>query len=312
MSYEYNGTPSIGVTLFTDHHETVDELLKRADLAMYHAKSAGRNSLRFFDPKMQAVITTRATLEAGLRAALEQDQFLLYYQAQDNGAGHVTGAEALLRWQHPQGDLVSPLAFIPLAEDTGLILLLGRWVQETACAQLARWALQPALADLTVAVNVSAREFHHQNFVDQLKSVLEKSGARPQRLKLELTESLLLHDVEDTIAKLTALRAIGVSFSLDDFGTGYSSLSYLKRLPLDQVKIDRSFVQDVLNDAYDSAIARTVIDLGRNLGIGVIAEGVESEAQRDFLAESGCQNYQGYLFSRPLPLAAFEEFMRRT
>ena len=310
-NHEYNGTPSIGVTLFTDHQDTVDELVKRADLAMYHAKSAGRNALRFFDPQMQAVITTRATLEAGLREALLKQQFLLYYQAQVDSQGRVTGAEALLRWQHPQGELVSPMEFIPLAEDTGLILLVGRWVLETACAQLALWAACPELAHLMVAVNVSAREFHHKDFVDQVKSVLVTSGARPQRLKLELTESLLLHDVEDTIVKMTALRAEGVSFSLDDFGTGYSSLSYLKRLPLDQVKIDRSFVRDVLTDAYDSAIARSVIDLGRNLGLGVIAEGVESGAQRDFLAANGCQNYQGYLFSRPLPLHEFEKFVRR-
>ena len=310
-NHEYNGTPSIGVTLFTDHQDTVDELVKRADLAMYHAKSAGRNALRFFDPQMQAVITTRATLEAGLREALLKQQFLLYYQAQVDSQGRVTGAEALLRWQHPQGELVSPMEFIPLAEDTGLILLLGRWVLETACAQLALWAACPELAHLMVAVNVSAREFHHKDFVDQVKSVLVTSGARPQRLKLELTESLLLHDVEDTIVKMTALRAEGVSFSLDDFGTGYSSLSYLKRLPLDQVKIDRSFVRDVLTDAYDSAIARSVIDLGRNLGLGVIAEGVESGAQRDFVAANGCQNYQGYLFSRPLPLHEFEKFVRR-
>ena len=310
-NHEYNGTPSIGVTLFTDHQDTVDELLKRADLAMYHAKSAGRNALRFFDPQMQAVITTRATLEAGLREALLKQQFLLYYQAQVDSQGHVTGAEALLRWQHPQGELVSPMEFIPLAEDTGLILLLGRWVLETACAQLALWAACPELAHLMVAVNVSPREFHHKDFVEQVKSVLVTSGARPQRLKLELTESLLLHDVEDTIVKMTALRAEGVSFSLDDFGTGYSSLSYLKRLPLDQVKIDRSFVRDVLTDAYDSAIARSVIDLGRNLGLGVIAEGVESGAQRDFVAANGCQNYQGYLFSRPLPLHEFEKFVRR-
>ena len=310
-NHEYNGTPSIGVTLFTDHQDTVDELLKRADLAMYHAKSAGRNALRFFDPQMQAVITTRATLEAGLREALLKQQFLLYYQAQVDSQGRVTGAEALLRWQHPQGELVSPMEFIPLAEDTGLILLVGRWVLETACAQLALWAACPELAHLMVAVNVSPREFHHKDFVEQVKSVLVTSGARPQRLKLELTESLLLHDVEDTIVKMTALRAEGVSFSLDDFGTGYSSLSYLKRLPLDQVKIDRSFVRDVLTDAYDSAIARSVIDLGRNLGLGVIAEGVESGAQRDFVAANGCQNYQGYLFSRPLPLHEFEKFVRR-
>lgn len=278
---------------------------------MYQAKGAGRNALRFFDPEMQAVVADRAALEAGLREALLKDQFLLYYQAQVDGEGGVMGAEALLRWQHPQRGLVPPLEFIPLAEDTGLILTLGQWVLETACTQLAVWAARPEMAHLTVAVNVSARQFRHRDFVDQVVATLDRTGANPQRLKLELTESLLVDDVEDTITKMTALRSEGISFSLDDFGTGYSSLSYLKRLPLDQLKIDQSFVRDVLTDPNDSAIARTVIALGKNLGLAVIAEGVETEGQRDFLAESGCYAYQGYLFSKPLPPRGFEEFVRQ-
>jgi len=310
-SYEHHSTPSIGVTLLADHHDTGDELLKRADLAMYQAKAAGGNTLRFFDPEMQAVVTARAALAEGLREALLKDQFLLHYQAQVDSGGCVTGAEALLRWQHPQRGLVPPLEFIPLAENTGLILPLGHWVLETACAQLSVWAARPETALLTVAVNVSGREFHQKDFVDQVMAVLDHTGANPRRLKLELIESLLLGDVEDTIAKMSALKAKGVGFSLDDFGTGYSSLSYLKRLPLDQLKIDQSFVRHVLTDPNDSAIARSIIALGKNLGMEVIAEGVETGAQRDFLGKSGCYDYQGYLFSQPLKLEEFDEFVKR-
>ncbi|MDD5177266.1 MAG: EAL domain-containing protein [Sterolibacterium sp.] len=307
---EYHCTPSIGITLFRSPHKTVDELLKRADLAMYQAKAAGRNTLRFFDPEMQASVTARTALESDLRLALRERQFELYYQAQMIGLGQLTGAEALLRWRHPLRGLVSPLEFIPLAEETGLILPLGQWVLETACAQLADWALRPGTNHLTVAVNVSARQFRQADFVDQVVEVIERSGADPQRLKLELTESLLLDDVEDIIAKMTALKARGVGFSLDDFGTGYSSLSYLKRLPLDQLKIDQSFVRDVFTDPNDAAIARTIVALAQGMGLSVIAEGVETEEQRDFLAGQGCHACQGYLFSRPLPLAAFEKFLK--
>ncbi|MCX7176299.1 MAG: EAL domain-containing protein [Proteobacteria bacterium] len=310
-SHAYHSTPSIGVTLFADHLETIDELLKRADLAMYQAKAAGRNTLRFFDPKMQAEVMIRAELEADLHEAVLHDQFHLYYQAQVDGEGGLTGVEALVRWQHPLRGLVSPLEFIPMAEETGLILPLGIWVLETACRQLAAWAVRPEMACLTIAVNVSARQFHHRDFVDQVLAVLDHTGADPQRLKLELTESLLVNDVGDIITKMMALKEKGVGFSLDDFGTGYSSLSYLKRLPLDQLKIDQGFVRDILVDTNDSAIAKMVIALARSMGLAVIAEGVEIEAQRAFLASQGCHAYQGYLFSRPLPLDEFEKFMTR-
>ncbi|MDP2826550.1 MAG: EAL domain-containing protein [Sulfuritalea sp.] len=310
-NYEHHSTPSIGITLFTNHRESIDELMKRAELAMYQAKAAGRNTLRFFDLEMQTVVTARAALEADLREAVLKSQFLLHYQAQVAGDGRVTGVEVLVRWQHPERGLVSPFEFIALSEDTGLILPLGHWVLETACAQLAFWAARPEMAHLTVAVNVSARQFHHRDFVNQVLAILERTGASPQRLKLELTESLLVHDVEGIIVKMTALKAKGVSFSLDDFGTGYSSLSYLKRLPFDQLKIDQSFVSDMLSDPSDVAIARAVVALGQSLGIAVIAEGVETEAQRNCLATNGCHAYQGFLFSRPLSIESFEEFAQR-
>ncbi len=307
-SYPHHSTPSIGVTLFVDHQGSLEELLKRADLAMYRAKSAGRNTLRFFEPEMQAAVTARAALEAGLREALQQGQFLLHYQAQMDFASRVTGVEALVRWQHPGRGLVSPAEFIPLAEESGLILPLGHWVLEAACSQLAAWAEEPSMAALTVAVNVSARQFRQQDFAAQVLAILERTGANPARLKLELTESLLVDDVEGVISRMTALKAKGVGFSLDDFGMGYSSLASLKRLPLDQLKIDQSFVRDVLVDPNDAAIARMVIALAGSMGLEIIAEGVETEAQRDFLASEGCHAYQGYLFSRPLPLAGFEAF----
>ena len=306
----HRSTASIGVTLLDDRQqEGVDEPLKRAELAMYQAKTAGRNTLRFFDPQMQTAVLALAALEADLREALRSDQFVLYYQAQVNGASRVSGVEALVRWQHPLRGLVPPSEFIALAEQTGLILPLGQWVLETACAQLAAWAGLLERAQLTVAVNVSALQFHQGDFVAQVMSALARSGAKPQRLKLELTESLLVHDVEGIIAKMSALQAQGVGFSLDDFGTGYSSLSYLKRLPLNQLKIDQGFVRDILQDPNDAAIAKMVVALAETLGLAVIAEGVETAAQRDFLAAQGCHAYQGYLFSRPLPIAEFEAFM---
>ncbi|HUY03561.1 MAG TPA: EAL domain-containing protein [Rhodocyclaceae bacterium] len=308
--HERHSTPSIGVTLFADRDETVDELLRRGDLAMYQAKAAGRNTLRFFDPEIQAMILARAALEVELRRGIEDDQFLLYYQLQVDLDGRATGAEVLLRWQHPERGLLVPAEFIPLAEDTGLILPLGHWVLESACRQLAAWSAGPETGRLTVAVNVSARQFHHEEFVDQVLSVLDRTGADPRKLKLELTESLLLDDFDTIIAKMNLLKARGVSFSLDDFGTGYSSLSYLKRLPLYQLKIDQSFVRDVLTDPNDAAIARTIVALAQILGLAVIAEGVETEAQRDFLAGHGCHAYQGFLYSRPLPLAGFEQLLQ--
>ena len=245
-----------------------------------------------------------------MRAGLEQGQFELFYQAQMDH-GRITGCECLLRWRHPRDGFVSPAAFVPLAEETGLILPLGEWVLQTACRQLAAWARQPALAHLTLAVNVSPRQFHQAAFVSQVLAALAGSGADARHLKLELTEGLLLQDVEDTIAKMVQLKGYGVGFSLDDFGTGYSSLSYLKRLPLDQLKIDQGFVRDVLTDPNDATIARTIVALGTSLGLHVIAEGVETEAQREFLERSDCHAWQGYLLSRPLPVAEFEALVLR-
>lgn len=299
---EHHSTPSIGVTLFEDHQQTVDELLRQADLAMYESKSAGRNTLRFFDPAMQALVAQRTALELALRHGLQRDELVLYYQPVVDATARVVGVEALVRWRHPQRGLVSPAEFIPVAEQTGLILPLGQWVLQVACAQLVCWAAQASTADLSMAVNVSARQFRHPEFVPQVLTLLRRSGANPQRLKLELTESLLLNDTQDAILKMTELQAVGVSFALDDFGTGYSSLSYLKLLPLQQLKIDQSFVRDVLSDPNDAAIARTVLALGQSLGFSVVAEGVETAGQREFLLQNGCTLFQGYLFGRPVPI----------
>jgi diguanylate cyclase (GGDEF)-like protein len=300
---DYPITPSIGVTLFINHRNTVDELLKQADLAMYQAKAAGRNGLRFFDPSMQAALEQRAALAAELRLAVKEHRFLLYYQTQVNSDSQITGVEALLRWQHPERGLVSPATFIPLAEDTGLIRPMGYWVLEAACRQLAAWARQPETRHLTLAVNVSAHQFRQTDFVDQVLTVLARAGADPRKLKLELTESVLLDDV-DAVAKMRALKARGVGFSLDDFGTGYSSLAYLKKLPLDELKIAQSFVRDILSDLNDAAIARTILSLGQTFGLAVIAEGVETPNQHAFLASYGCTAYQGYLFGEPGPAEA--------
>ena len=310
--YRHHSTASIGITLFDGtQKENLEEPMKQAELAMYQAKSAGRNTLRFFDPQMQSVVSARAALEMNLREALEKNQFMLYYQPQVTGDGRIKGVEALVRWLDPVRGLIAPAEFIPLAEETGLILPLGSWVLETACTQLARWARQSAFAQLTVAVNVSARQFHQSDFVEQVLAALARTGANPYRLKLELTESLLVLNVEEVIAKMSALKGKGVGFSLDDFGTGYSSLSYLKRLPLDQLKIDQGFVKNILIDANDAAIARMVVALAESMGLSVIAEGVETEDQREILAGLGCHDYQGYLFGRPLPLQEFEAVVNR-
>jgi EAL domain-containing protein (putative c-di-GMP-specific phosphodiesterase class I) len=306
------GTASIGVTLFRGRRASIEDLLKQADLAMYRAKASGRDAVCFFDEDLEATVMKRAMLQGHLRRALELNQIQLHYQAQVVGTGHVTGAEVLARWHHPVLGMVSPGEFIPVAEESNLILPLGRWVLETACHQLAAWSGRPEFADLTLSVNVSPQQFYQADFVEQVKAVLAYTKARPHLLKMELTESLLLRDVDEIIEKMMALKSIGVGFSLDDFGTGYSSLLYLKRLPLDQLKIDQSFVRDVLVDPNDAAIARTVAALGQTLGLTVIAEGVESAEQRDFLARSGCHAYQGYFISRPLPVEGFEEFARRS
>ncbi len=306
----HRSTASVGVTLLSDDLVSTDILMKQADLAMYKAKAEGRNAVRFFDPAMEAAVMVRAVLERDLREAIDEQQFVLHYQAQIADGDQLSGAEVLVRWLHPQRGMVSPLEFIPLAEDTGLILPLGTWVMETACRQLACWADDPVMEALTIAVNVSARQFQQSDFVEQVISVLTRTGARPQRLKLELTESLLAANLRQIIDKMRALKEIGINFSLDDFGTGFSSLSYLKLLPLDQLKIDQSFVRDVLTDPNDAAIATTIIALARTLGLDVIAEGVETDEQRSFLAGAGCHAFQGYLFSRPLPVADFETFAR--
>ncbi|KQP14720.1 EAL domain-containing protein [Pseudorhodoferax sp. Leaf267] len=308
--YEHQSTASMGVARFGPDTESVGELLKQADIAMYQAKNAGRHTLRFFDPGLQAAVTARAALEGDLRQAFVQREFFLQYQPQVDDASRITGVEALVRWRNPLRGLVSPADFIPLAEETGMILLLGQRVLEIACRQLASWRDRPGMGDLTMAVNVSARQFRHADFVRQVRTVLEHSGANPERLKLELTESVLVDDMQATVSKMDALRSLGVRFALDDFGTGYSSLSYLKKLPLDQLKIDQSFVRDVLVDANDAAIARTVIALAQSLGLGVIAEGVETAEQRDFLASQGCHAFQGYYFSRPLLADALETLLQ--
>ena len=308
-NHEHHSTSSIGATLFNDHESRMEDLLKQADIAMYQAKKAGRNTLRFFDPQMQESINTRVTLEAELRKALERKEFMLYYQLQVDEFGRALSAEVLIRWIHPERGLVSPFHFIPLAEETGLILPIGEWVLDTACAQIKHWQQQPRTEHLTLSVNVSAKQFRQPDFVTQVQAAIERHGINPMRLKLELTESMLLDQVELTIETMNALKEIGVRFSLDDFGTGYSSLQYLKKLPLYQLKIDQSFVRDIAEDISDQAIVRTIIAMAHTLNLNVIAEGVETEQQRQLLLTNGCNTYQGYLFAKPLPIDAFEALL---
>jgi diguanylate cyclase (GGDEF)-like protein/PAS domain S-box-containing protein len=309
--HQHHASASMGVTAFSGLKGSVSELLKQADLAMYQAKTLGRNNVCFFDPALQAAASAKAALSSDLRLGLQEQQFLLYYQPQVNHHGCVTGMEALLRWQHPHRGLVEPADFIPAAEDTGLILPLGQWALETACAQLAAWAGRAETAGLSIAVNVSVHQFRHPDFVDMVMATIARTGIPPHRLKLELTESLLADRMEITIAKMGTLKALGVTLALDDFGMGYSSLSLLKRLPLDQLKIDRSFVADLLTDPNDAAISRAIITLAQSFSLGVVAEGVETQAQRDFLIGQGCENFQGYLFSKPLPIEQLEAYLRR-
>jgi diguanylate cyclase (GGDEF)-like protein/PAS domain S-box-containing protein len=299
---EHLSTSSIGVCMFKGKNVLVDELLKQADLAMYQAKSAGRNTFRFFDPEMQIAVSARAVMQTDLRHAVTHQQFKLLYQVQVDSEGYSIGVEALVRWIHPERGVVSPLQFIPLAEETGLILPLGQWILETACKQLKQWAGQAETAHLNIAVNISARQFHDPQFVEKVLAVLEQTDINPHRLKLELTESLLLIDVDGVVEKMNALKAAGVNFSLDDFGTGYSSLSYLKRLPLSQLKVDQTFVRDILVDVNDMAIVNAIVTLGKNLGMDVIAEGVETDQQRKSLESCGCSMFQGYFFGRPMPI----------
>lgn len=312
QGHEYVGSVSIGITLFSSQETSVDALMKQADLAMYDAKAAGRNTLRFFDPEMQEAVTLRAALVNGLREGLRERQFRLFYQPQVDSGGRLVGVEALVRWQCPVRGLVLPAEFIPVAEETGFILPLGQWVLEAACTQLAAWAARPESAHLSLAVNVSVRQFCRADFVASLVATLARTGADPRRLKLELTESLLVEDVSDISAKMSALKELGLGLVLDDFGTGYSSLSYLRRLPLDQLKIDRSFVHDLLFDPNSVAIAQTIIVLGQTMGLAVLAEGVETAGQRDLLAGLGCHLYQGYLFGQPMPLEEFARLVQQT
>lgn len=307
----FHCSASIGITLFGLQPERIEEPLKRADTAMYQAKIAGRNTIRFFDPAMQVAVSALAALEMELRHAVAAQQFLLLYQPQISANGRVTGAEALVRWCHNERGLVSPLEFIRVAETSDLILPLGSWILETACKQLVTWSTHPVFSALSVAVNVSARQFQHANFVQDVLGTLRRTGADPTLLKLELTESMLIDNLEVVVKKMSALKAHGVRFALDDFGTGYSSLSYLKQLPLDELKIDRSFVQDIFSDPGDAAIARMVIVLADTLGLNVIAEGVENAEQQALLMGQGCKQFQGFHFSRPLLPTDLETFVMR-
>jgi diguanylate cyclase (GGDEF)-like protein/PAS domain S-box-containing protein len=306
---EHRSTASIGVSLFRGGIDELEDLLRRSDTAMYEAKKGGRNMLRFFDPAMQEAIEERAMLESWLQPGLERQEFRLHYQPQVDDEGCPFGAEALLRWEHPEHGLISPARFIPLAEETGFIVPLGQWVMEAACAQLKFWQNRPHLGHLTIAVNVSAHQFRQADFVEQVNASVTRHGIAPEKLKLELTESLVLHNVEDTIEKMRQLKAFGICFAMDDFGTGYSSLSYLKRLPLDQLKIDQSFVRDIATDSSDAAIVQTVINMGKTLGLEVIAEGVETKRQLELLQEYGCNAFQGYLFCKPMAVATLEQWV---
>jgi diguanylate cyclase (GGDEF)-like protein/PAS domain S-box-containing protein len=310
-THVFDNTPSIGATLFIGHELMADELLKQADIAMYQSKIEGRNTFRFFDQMMQKAIIARVDLEKELRDAIKQQSFKLHYQMQVDSSGHTLGAEALIRWQHPERGIIAPVHFIPLAEDTGLILPIGQWVLDTVCSQLNTWQQDPLTCNIVLAVNVSAKQLNQVDFVEQVITTIKRHGTNPARLKLELTESMLVDNINDIIAKMNALNAIGICFSLDDFGTGYSSLQYLKILPLEQLKIDRSFVRDVATNKSDRTIVRTIITMASSLGINVIAEGVETLEQHQFLLDNACLHFQGYLFSKPVPIEEFEIILKK-
>ena len=308
----YRSTASIGISLFVDRSTTADTLLKNADIAMYQAKGAGRNSVRFFNPDMQAVLEARTALEADLHRALDGRQLTLHYQAQVNADGRIIGAEALVRWLHPQRGMIPPANFIPIAEESSLILDVGHWVIDTACRQIASWCNNDPNCGLVLAVNVSAKQFKWAGFVDSVAAVIGEHRINPSRLKLELTESVVLDDLTGIVAKMHALKALGVGLSMDDFGTGYSSLSYLKQLPLDQLKIDKSFVNDIVTNQDDAIMVQTIIIMAHNFRMNVIAEGVETNEQLAFLKQHGCMVYQGYLFSKPVPIEEFEALLGRS
>lgn len=308
-AHQLDSTVSIGATLFDKNNTSIDDLLKQADIAMYEAKNSGRNTLRFFDPKMQLAITARTLLERELRAAVKEHQFKLFYQLQVDRKNQVLGAEVLIRWQHPQRGMISPAEFIPLSEETGLILEIGQWVLDTACAQLKVWEQDTKKNQLKLSVNVSAKQFHQANFVQQVESTIDHHRINPSLLNFELTESMLLNDTEGTINCMNQFKKLGVNFELDDFGTGYSSLQYLKKLPLYQLKIDQSFVRDITEDTNDRALVATIIILAHSLGLKVIAEGVETAEQLQYLKDNDCDHYQGYYFSQPLPIEEFETLL---
>ena len=308
--HEYHITPSIGATIINDQSVSLDDLLKHADIAMYQAKKSGRNAFRFFDPDMQNTINARVAIEKDLIHGIDHSEFQLYYQAQFNRQHQVIGAEALIRWIHPKQGLVSPAVFVPLAEENGLIIKLGLWVLGAACEQLKLWENNPSTKTLELAINVSAKQIHQDNFVSQFKTIVLQHGINPRLLKLELTVSMLIENIEETILKISELKALGIGFSLDDFGTGYSSLQYLKRLPISQLKIDQSFVRDIEVDIHDRSIVRTIIAMAKSLDLDVIAEGVETEQQRQLLLNKGCNHYQGYLFSKPVTINEFEALFK--
>jgi diguanylate cyclase (GGDEF)-like protein/PAS domain S-box-containing protein len=310
-THTFHSSVSIGIALFSNDGKSQEEPLKQADIAMYQAKKAGRNKLRFFDQHMQDSINARAKLESELRQALENQQFHLHYQIQVNSTQHALGAEALIRWIHPEYGTVLPAQFMPIAEETSLILQIGLWVLETACAQLKKWQDDPETRYLMLAVNVSAKQFRQADFAARVLAAIQRHDINPMLLKLELTEGMLLDNIENTIATMNALKEIGIQFSLDDFGTGYSLLQHLKHLPLDQLKIDQSFMRDLVTDKSDQAIVRTIIAMAHSLNLDVIAEGVETDEQRQFLMDNGCAYYQGFLFGKPRPIAQFEASLQQ-
>jgi len=292
-------TASIGITLFSHKTQGMNELLKEADLALYQAKVSGRNTICFFDDEMHANFTEKTNLEAGLRLALYKGELSLAYQPQVEHSGKIIGAEVLLRWESSSLGPISPDVFIPIAEECGLISTIGEWVLENACSQLVAWAANEFTKDLVLSVNISAKQFRLSNFVEMIKLIVKTTGVNPNLLKLELTESLLLEDADTVIATMHQLRKIGLKISIDDFGTGYSSLNYLKKLPIDEIKIDKSFVLDITWDEGDQAIIRSILSLAQSLKLRVIAEGIEIIEQRDYLFSEGCFFYQGYFFGRP-------------
>ncbi|MBI4809449.1 MAG: EAL domain-containing protein [Nitrosomonadales bacterium] len=308
-SYEYLGTASIGVTLFKGLSTSVEDLLKHSDVALYQAKNSGRATLCLFDPSMQQALEERSAMKEDLRMALLGNQFCLYFQAQVDAGGGCTGAEVLLRWLHPQRGLISPADFIPFAEESGMIVAIDLWVLEKACEQLAEWSSHKVNGDVVLAVNISAPSFMRPDFVADVLAIVNAKGITPSLLKLELTETSLIRGIDDTIAKMDRLISAGISFSLDDFGTGYSSLSYLRRLPIDLLKIDREFVRHLTGESNEVVIVRTIVGMAQNLGLRVIAEGVETQEQFEILNSFGCPGYQGYLFARPLPVEGFESWL---